>query len=128
LYFPGIASAGMDETVMDARARAVRRLGFEMSDIFQIPAFKNPAPPEIISAKGGLITWRGSAGARAYSIERSTDPLGVGSWALICDRCVTDSSGPWQDRNRPKAPAWYRLSSINANNHLATPSQAAPDR
>ena len=128
LYFPGAASAGMDAAVVDARARAVRRLSFEMSDIFQTPAFKNPAPPEIISAKNGLVAWRGAAGARAYSIERSTDPMSVGSWALLCDRCVTDSSGPWQDKERPKVPAWYRISSINPNNHLATPSPAAPDR
>lgn len=128
LYFPGAPSAGMDAAVVDARARAVRRLGFQMSDIFQPPAFKNPDPPEIISAKGGLIAWRGAAGARAYSIERSTDPMSVGSWTLLCDKCVTDSAGPWQDRDRPKQPAWYRLSSINANNHLATPSPATPDK
>ncbi len=128
LYFPGRASAGLDAAGAQSRNLAVRHLGFEMADIRPIPNLPYPPPPQIIAAKAGRITWRGSAGARSYSIERSADPLTPGSWVFVCKLCVTDAQAVWQDPAVPKAPSWYRLSPANANGHVAAPGDAVANR
>ena len=128
LYFPGRPSAGLDMAEADARGRAIRHLGFEMGDIRPIPNFPYPPPPEIIAVAGGRITWRGSPGARFYSIERSADPSTPGSWSFICKLCVTDAQASWQDPSVPKGPVWYRISAANANDHVARPSQPVANR
>lgn len=67
-----------------------------------------PGKPAITSIDGNSIDWRGAFGAATYSIERSTDGIN-GPWIVICNRCVTDESIPWQDVNQPLGPVAYRI-------------------
>ena len=126
-YFPGFAVAGMDEASVRSRARDVRRMTFRMLDIAPI-AYAQPPPPEIISAVHGKLSWRGSAGAATYSIERSNDLTATGSWNTVCDQCVTDLSPTWQDAGAPASPAWYRITPYNINQHIGMPSDPVANR
>jgi hypothetical protein len=127
LYFPGFAIGGMDEASVRDRARNVRRLTFRMLDILPL-AYAQPAPPTIISVVHGKVTWRGSAGAADYSIERSGDLTAIGSWQTLCDQCATDLSPSWQDPNVPSTPVWYRMKPYNINNHFGLTSDPVANR
>jgi hypothetical protein len=68
-----------------------------------------PAP--VVSFSGGRVYWRGSAGARTYSIQRSSTSRGP--WATVCRRCVTDRSDGWADPSASPVNAWYRVIPYN---------------
>jgi mannan endo-1,4-beta-mannosidase len=123
LYFPGVTIPGIDRDVMEQRARALRHFDYRMSDVLLPPAFLLPPKPEIIAAHAGRVSWRGAAGARDYSIERSPDPRLPETWQMLCDECTTDAGGPWQDAAPSKDPAWYRVMPFNINGHKAQPSE-----
>jgi mannan endo-1,4-beta-mannosidase len=116
LFFPGRATPDVPIDVMDARARAVRRFSFAMNDMLTLP-FSNVGAPEIIGVAGGRVTWRGAAGATRYSIARSPNMAIAGSWQTLCDACVTDTTGSWQDPSPSATPVWYRIMGFNANDH-----------
>ena len=116
LYFPGVTTPAANYTEMTARARAVRRLSFGMTDMLTLP-FPNVNQPEIISARHGHVIWRGAAGATVYSIARSQNISLGGSWTTLCDKCVTDAQGSWQDPSPLNTPVWYRILPFNANDH-----------
>jgi mannan endo-1,4-beta-mannosidase len=122
-YFPGFAVQGIDRDTMEQRGRALRRFDYAMSDVWQAPAYLLPPQPEIISAVGGRVTWRGSAGTLDYTIERSPDPRSPQTWETVCDECTTDAAGSWQDPTPSKQPAWYRIMPFNVNGHKAQPSE-----
>ncbi len=67
-----------------------------------------PGKPTITSINGKSIDWRGAFGAATYSVERSTDGIS-GPWVVICNRCATDESTPWQDVNQPSGIVAYRI-------------------
>ena len=125
LYFPGIKTADMAQTEMQSRGRALRRLAYAIADIPLAPAYLLPPPPEVISAAHGHVLWRGAAGAGSYTIERSPDPSSPNTWSVVCDACVTDASGGWQDPAMPATPAWYRVVPFNINGHKSVPSEPA---
>ena len=127
LYFPGFATAGMDVDSVQNRARAVRRLSYHMMDLNPI-AFAQSPPPEIISVMHGNVRWRGSAGALAYSIQRSGDLTAIDSWNVLCDKCASDASPSWQDPNVPSTPVWYRMMPFNINLHNGLPSVPAANK
>lgn len=58
------------------------------------------------------IAWRGTTDAATYSIERSTAGPS-GPWSTVCNRCATDDSTPWTDRNAPATSLWYRVLAEN---------------
>ncbi len=122
LYFPGIALPGIDKDGMLQRGRAIRRFDYAMSDVLLAPAYLLPPKPEVIAAQGGRVAWRGAAGALDYSIERSPDPRQPQTWQMLCDECVSDADGPWQDPSPSKDTAWYRVMPFNINGHKAEPS------
>jgi hypothetical protein len=70
-HWPGFSSgAAYDETEFLA---AMRRRAFEIRGLVE-PPIKRPGSPELIEVTdGGLLTWRGSAGANSYDIERSDE-------------------------------------------------------
>jgi hypothetical protein len=121
LYFPGIRTADMDADEMQARGRAMRRLAYGLLEFTLLPAYLLPPPPQVIGAAHGHVTWRGSAGAISYTIERSPDPSVPDSWTMVCDACATDLGGGWQDPS-PTQPAWYRITPANVNGHKSVPS------
>jgi hypothetical protein len=122
LYFPGHATADVTEPQMRARARAIRRFDWAMAGVPVPPSYQLAPKPEIITATNGHLLWRGAAGAAGYSIERSPDPGAPGSWTTVCDDCVTDGSGGWQDKEKPVGPVWYRILPFNINGHVSLPS------
>ena len=124
LYFPGIKTADMAQSEMQARGRALRHMGYTIADITVVPAYLLPPRPEIISAVHGHVLWRGAAGAAGYTIERSPDPSAPNTWSVVCDDCVTDMSGGWQDAAVPSGPVWYRIFPFNINGHKSGPSEA----
>ena len=127
LYFPGTTTPAAADDAMQARARAVRRLSFGMQDLLPVP-FLNVGPPSIISAVHGHVVWRGAAGATAYGIARSKDITAGGSWQSVCDRCVTDAAGSWQDPQPAAGPVWYRMIPYNMNDHAGMFSDPAPNK
>jgi hypothetical protein len=128
LYFPGLAVPGIGRDDMEQRGRALRRFFYAMSDVWQAPAYLLTPKPQIISANSGRVVWRGAAGALDYTIERSADPRLPQTWQTVCDECVTDATGPWQDPSPSKDPAWYRIMPFNINGHKAEPSEPVANR
>ena len=77
-HWPGFTSGNAyDETEFLA---AMRRRAFSIRGMVE-PQIEPPAAPELFEVtSGGLLTWRGSAGATSYDIERSDDGIG---WRTI---------------------------------------------
>jgi len=75
-----------------------------------------PPAPKVTSAApsadppGVRIYWRGSAGARTYSVQRAV--FARGPWTTVCRRCGTDSSDGFVDRSA-RIPIWYRVIPYN---------------
>ncbi len=125
-YFPGL-DTGLDSAAdMQVRGRAFRRFAYRMAEI-PPPPFLMAPKPEIIAAVHGRLSWRGSAGALSYEIERATDLVAPGAWSVVCEDC-TDTAQPWQDPHLPPGPVWYRIAPINANGHASPPSPPFPNR
>jgi hypothetical protein len=68
-HWPGFASGeAYDETRF---LRELRRRAWEIRGMPE-PDLEPPAPPEVIEVSaGGLVNWRGSAGASEYDVERA---------------------------------------------------------
>jgi mannan endo-1,4-beta-mannosidase len=81
LYYPGIKTLVNSAEDMAARAQQLRAHAYAMSGT-PLPKHATPSAPVITSIViGGLIAWRGSAGAVRYSVER-IDP-GAKEWTRI---------------------------------------------
>jgi hypothetical protein len=126
LYFPGLDTSASSAAAMQERGRAFRRFAYRMAEI-PPPPFLMPPPPQIISAVHGHLTWRGSAGALTYQIERATDLVAAGAWSVVCEDCP-GNAGSWQDPHVPNGPVWYRIAPINVNDHAAPPSDPFRDQ
>ena len=112
LYYPGIKTLAMSAQDMAARAQQLRNHAFAMSNI-PVPQHIVPPAPVVTSVVvGGLVAWRGSAGATRYSIERFD--AGSKVWLPVCDKCATDSGDPWADPS-PVFGAEYRVTAFNAD-------------
>lgn len=120
LYYGGLDTLANSAIDMRARGELLRTHAFAIADL-AVPPHPVPMTPVITTKGRGLIGWRGSAGATAYSVQRrmrSADP-----WETICDRCATDADAPWID---PKAPdalgGRYRVIAFNADGVSSSPS------
>jgi hypothetical protein len=104
---------------MAGRAQQLRTHAYQMSGL-PVPQHAVPPPPVVSSVVfGGLVAWRGSAGATRYSVE-SLAP-GASEWTLICDRCATDEQDPWVD-NHAVLGTHYRVTAWNADGVSSAPS------
>jgi mannan endo-1,4-beta-mannosidase len=120
LYYPGIKTLVNSAEDMAARAQQLRAHAYAMSGT-PLPKHATPPAPVITSIViGGLIAWRGSAGAVRYSVER-IDP-GAKEWKTICDRCATDADDPWTDPHATLFGARYRVTAFNADGVASAPS------
>jgi len=120
LYYPGRKTLVMSAEDMAARAQQLRTHAYQMLGV-PVPKHAVPPPPMISSVVlGGLLAWRGSAGATRYSIE--TMAPGASQWKLVCDRCATDEQGPWIDPH-PMFGTRYRITAWNADNVASAPSE-----
>lgn len=121
LYYPGRQTLTMSAEDMAARAQLLRTHAYQMAGV-TVPKHKVPPPPVITSTViGGLLAWRGSAGAMRYSVER----LDAGSkdWKTICDKCARDADDPWIDPHPVFFGAQYRVTAWNADD-VPSPSSA----
>ena len=125
--FPGVGNGTVSWGDMRERARLFRRFSYIMAGVSTAPMFEAPPLPVIISVHAGRITWRGSAGAIAYDIQRSPDPGKDGSWETVCHSCGADPASTWQDPSPLKSRAWYRMTPFNMNNHAGAPSDPVQD-
>ena len=121
LYYGGIDTVTMTKEDMAARAELLRTHAFEIAGS-SVPPYAVPPAPVVTFEGGGLVAWRGSAGAVKYSIERKDSDTTL--WTLICDKCATDADTPWID---PKPPmsifgTEYRVTAYNADGKPSEPS------
>lgn len=113
LYYPGIKTLAMSAEDMGSRAQQLRNHAYIMAGT-AVPKHNIPPAPVITSTVvGGLIAWRGSAGAVRYSIERY-DSLAK-SWQTICNKCSTDADDPWVDPHPTLSGTRYRITAFNAD-------------
>lgn len=120
LYYPGIKTLVMSAEDMAGRAQQLRGHAYRMAGA-PVPAHAVPPPPEITSTViGGLVAWRGSAGAVKYSIERREGPSKP--WQTICDKCATDENDPWADPHAILFGGQYRITAWNEDDVASQPS------
>jgi mannan endo-1,4-beta-mannosidase len=120
LYYPGIKTLVNSADDMAARAQQLRAHAYAMSGT-PLPKHATTTTTVVTSIViGGLIAWRGSAGAVRYSVERR-DP-GAKEWKTICDRCATDADGPWTDPHATLFGAHYRVTAFNVDGIASAPS------
>ncbi|QBD78350.1 hypothetical protein EPA93_21045 [Ktedonosporobacter rubrisoli] len=77
-----------------------------------LPALSVPGTAQITSVGNHQLTWRGTALADTYTIERSSNGVD-GPWTVICDRCATDNDTPWIDKTMPAGKVFYRIKAYN---------------
>jgi mannan endo-1,4-beta-mannosidase len=122
LYYPGIKTLDMTAHDMRDRAQQLRTHAYVMSGV-PVPRHAVPPAPQVTSiVVGGLIAWRGSAGAMQYTVERKD--AASNEWQTICDQCATDSDDPWVDPH-PTSGAQYRVTAFNLD---GVASEASPPR
>jgi mannan endo-1,4-beta-mannosidase len=109
MYYTGVPTLVMSAGDMAARAQIIRRHDYAMAGARVPPHAIPPAPSA--SVKGGRLYWRGSAGARNYSIQRA--PSARGPWSTVCRRCVTDRDDGWVDPSAGAVRGWYRVVPFN---------------
>ena len=120
LYYPGVKTMVNTAEDMADRAQRLRAHAYAMAGQ-PVPKHATPPPPDItVVGFGGLVAWRGSAGAVRYSIERM-DPNGT-EWKTVCDRCATDGDDPWIDPHPIIFGARYRVTAWNADGVPSAPS------
>lgn len=123
LYYPGISTLAMSAEDMGARAQQLRSHAYAMSGEV-VPKHAVPSAPVITSVVvGGLVAWRGSAGAVRYSIERYD--AASKQWLIVCDKCATDADDPWPDAHGAPFGAQYRVTAFNVD---GVASQASDPR
>ena len=83
---------------MAARAELLRNHAFEIAGLAVPPHAVPPAPVITVVGVGGVIAWRGSAGAVKYTIERQDSASSP--WRVV-DSNATDADTPWVDPNPP---------------------------
>ena len=121
LYYPGIKTLVMSAEDMAARAQLLRTHGYAMAGQ---PALKHAVPPAPVitsTVLGGLVAWRGSAGAVRYSVDKM-DPA-TRQWQTVCDKCATDADDPWADPHGSLLGGTYRVTAYNADG-VASPASA----
>ncbi|PWI12714.1 hypothetical protein DI272_43325 [Streptomyces sp. Act143] len=117
LHYPGDTAAMRTDVLANAALAKMIAPGRNL------PAVPMTAPLiTAITKRSGIneISWRGSAGAHTYRVQRSTDGP-RGPWATLTTTPVTDNDTPWLDATTPQKRAWYRVSALDRAGHaLAT--------
>ncbi len=112
-HWPGFVSG---EAYDERRfLREMRRRAFAIRDM-EVPDLEAPAAPEIIEVtSGGLVTWRGSAGASGYDIQRAK--AAGNDWRTVAHG-VSDAAVQyrplWTDEGiTPGTSYRYRVTALN---------------
>ena len=116
VHYPG------DTPAMRTAVSAITRFADVMGTCIGCvkPVGDAPLLTSIVKTQGiNLLTWRGTAGAWSYRVERATGR----SWSVI-GTGLTDNDTPWLDLSTPTRAAQYRVIALNASG--ATLSVSAP--
>jgi hypothetical protein len=128
MYYTGIATLVMSAADMAARAQIIRSHDYAMAGI-DVPPPHVIAPAPLVTSivrdgTGGVhVFWRGSAGARRYSVQRAL--AAKGSWRTLCNRCATDAAGVFVDLKAPAGKRWYRVVPYNLDGKAGPASKPA---
>lgn len=124
LYYTGVPTLVMPASDMAARAQIVRSHDYAMAGVRRPRHALAPAP-KVTSASsspsGVRVYWRGSAGARNYSVQRA--PAAAGPWTTVCNRCVTDLDDGYVDQSPEAKGSWYRLVPYNLDGRPGSASK-----
>ena len=130
LYYTGIPTLVTTAEDMAARAQLLRRHNYAMAGV-RVPPHAIPPAPTITSAAygatrgsgqvGATVYWRGSAGAKDYSVQRSASA--DGPWTTVCNRCVTDLNDGYVDLGAGTDSVWYRVVPYNLDRKRGRPSK-----
>lgn len=107
VHYPG------DTPAMRTAVSAITRFAEVMGTCTGCVTPRGDAPllTSIVKTQGiNLLTWRGTAGAWSYRVERATGR----SWSVI-GTGLTDNDTPWLDVNTPTHAAQYRVVALNAS-------------
>ncbi len=116
MYYTGVPTLVMPANDMAARAQIIRSHNYAMDGVRR-PRHAIPPPPVVTSAvhssspAGVEVYWRGSAGARNYSVQRA--PTARGPWTTLCKRCATDLDDGFVDLSSSAKGGWYRVIPYN---------------
>ena len=102
---------------MATRAQVIRAHNYAIAGR-RVPPHAIPPAPTITAVAGGRIYWQGSAGAKAYSVQRAG--AAAGPWRTVCRRCVTDRS----DGFAVARSGWYRVIPYNLDGKPGRASKA----
>jgi hypothetical protein len=120
MYYTGQPTLVMSAADMAARAQVIRSHNYAMAGV-RVPRHAIPPAPAITSVTGGRLYWRGSAGAKNYSVQRASALNGP--WTTLCRRCVTDSSDGWSDPSARPVRGWYRVVPYNLDGRAGPASR-----
>jgi len=127
LYYTGRQTLVMSASDMAARAQIIRSHNYAMEGA-RLPRHAIPAAPAVTSAlyslslAGVRVYWRGSAGARNYSVQRA--PTRRGPWTTLCRRCATDLDDGYVDMSSRAKGSWYRVIPYNLDGRVGRASVA----
>jgi hypothetical protein len=119
-HYPGFASADAQAEI--GIMQAMRAAAFRIRGL-PAPPVEAPEPPELLPITGGdaaptlpMFSWRGSAGAEGYDIERAASA--AGPWAVIAAN-VSDAEVAYRplysDETARRGETWfYRVAAHNA--------------
>ncbi|KAI8825769.1 glycoside hydrolase superfamily [Fimicolochytrium jonesii] len=122
-HFPGFPAApgfGPDEQeVINAVKTGAQQIAAQTG--FSIPAATLPVPPTLLNATSPALTWRGSAGASSYSVERADAAAATPTWTVVGSQVmdnVPQNKTLFTDSSSVRGvPYLYR---VRANNALGT--------
>lgn len=125
-HYPGFASA-------DAQAeieimREMREAAFRIRRL-PVPPVAPPDAPELLTFKDvPLFSWRGSAGAEGYDIERA--PSAAGPWVMLAEN-ASDAEVAYRplfsDETAKAGETWfYRVAARNAGGRSAPSNVVGP--
>ena len=120
MYYTGQPTLVMSAADMAARAQVIRSHNYAMAGM-RAPRHAIPPAPVVTATTRGHVYWRGSAGARNYSIERAAAKNGP--WTTVCRRCVTDLDDGWADPTATAIRGWYRVVPYNLDGRPGPPSK-----
>lgn len=116
IHYPG------DTAAMRTAVSAITRFADVMGTCTGCvkPVGDAPLLTSIVKTQGiNLLTWRGTAGAWSYRVERATGK----TWSVI-GTGLTDNDTPWLDLSTPTSAAQYRVVALDASG--ATLAVSAP--
>ena len=119
LYYTGRETRINGKQDMAARAQLLRSHFYAMAHV-PLPAHAVPPQPRITSLNGQSLSWRGSAGAERYTVERSA--AAAGPWEMLRNHSGDDDECRWTS-NKLVSGFWYRVTAVNADGRV---SEASP--